>query len=66
MQEKMIWKFDLKMFDDGGAGAGAAGGDAGGQAEGVSQEIPSPVNQRRKADKYANVHIGTLPEVQCA
>ncbi len=66
MQEKMIWKFDLKMFDDGGAGAGAAGGDAGGQTEGVSQEHPSPVNQRRKEDKYANVHFGKLPEGQSA
>lgn len=62
MQEKMIWELDLKMFDDGGAGAGAAGGGAEGQAEGVSQEPPSPVNQRRKADKYANVHFGKLPE----
>lgn len=66
MQEKTIWKFDLKMFDDGGAGADAAGGDAGGQTEGVSQEHPSPVNQRRKEDKYANVHFGKLPEGQSA
>lgn len=64
MQENMIWKLDLKLFDDGGAGAaGAAGGGAEGQAEGVSQEIPSPVNQRReKKDPYANVLFGKDPE----
>ena len=63
MQEKMIWKFDLQLFDNGGAGAaGDAGSAAEGQAEGVNQEAPSPVNRRRKADPFANVHFGKLPE----
>lgn len=67
MQETMIWKLDLRLFDDGGAGAaGGAEGGAEGQAEGVKQELPSPVNQRRKADKYANVIFGKVEDAHPA
>ena len=61
MQKMTDWKFDLTMFDDGGAGAGGAAAASGGANEGVA-ESPSSSNPRRPQDKFANVLFGKQPE----
>lgn len=67
MQETMIWKFDLTLFADGGAGAGAAGGGEGGAGAdaGVTSEAAVPTNpnrRNRKSNPLANVRYGKQPE----
>ena len=68
MQENMIWKFDLTLFDggSGGAGAGAgAGGEGGGADAGVTSEAAVPTNPNRRARRenpLANVKYGKQPE----
>ena len=77
MQNEMVWKFDLTMFDGGagggagaGAGAGAGGGDGtAGANTGATQEAAAPAtNNRRKqrTNPLANVHYGKQPEQQAA
>lgn len=63
MQNKADWKFDLTLFDDGGAGAGDGGAGEGGANEGV-KESPSSINPRRKADPFENVIFGKPPKGQ--
>ena len=68
MQEKMIWKFDLTLFDGGGGGAGAgaaAGGEGGGADAGVTSEAAVPTNpnrRNRRENPLANVKYGKQPE----
>ena len=71
MQENMIWKFDLTLFDGdgGGAGAGAAagGGEAGGADAGVTSEAAVPTNpnrRNRRENPLAHVKYGKQPEQQ--
>lgn len=62
MQENMIWKLDLALFDSaGGAGAGAAGGAQGGSGAGVAEgdAVPTNPNRRnRRENPLANVRYG--------
>lgn len=71
MQTKMDRKFDLRLFDGGGAGGAGGAGDGGagsgtdsanstGVTEGAA--VPQHPNRRRKADPYAGVQFGKQPQ----
>ena len=72
MQDKLIWKYDLTLFDgDGGAGAGAAVGGEGvsGSDTGVNagDAVPTNPNRRnRKQNPLANVRYGRQEAAQAA